>query len=431
MPSIFEEQAARNTLSGKPIPQGNVFEQAAKAQPSIKQQFKEELNSPEESPFEQGVGQAVRAGASAIGSIPRNLLDIKDIAGEFLYDSFAPSLGLTSSKDLPKSDKIFPTEQDIKQSFDKYTEGRYQPETEFDRRNQEFLGDFFGMLLPVKGKVPFLRSIAIAASGQTAQEAAKQAKVGEEGQDLVKQGTMLVASLVNPKAAQKFVDKSFDKFRQSIPAKTPINTEVLDNELGGFISNLEKGLGKTVADKAKVLVPAEALKKKAMSNFMELDDLIEAKIDVNRIMGEPETLKGAEKYLKGLAKIVDDSLEKIAHVNPESLKLYRDANSAFGSLRESEKIGRNVRKVIKRHPLKSAGAAFALDALMGIPLSTLAGGTATGYAALKGFELLQRMTTNKQFAGLYLNLIKEGAAQNQAGISKYLRKIDKEAKEEE
>ena len=61
-------------------------------------------------------------------------------------------------------------------------------------------------------------------------------------------------------------------------------------------------------------------------------------------MGEPETLKGAQKYLKNLAKIVDDGVEKIAHVDPEALKLYRNANSAYGALRQSEKTGKGKSK---------------------------------------------------------------------------------------
>ena len=220
--------------------------------------------SEEETSFEQGIGQAIRAGASAIGSIPRNLLDIQEIGGNFLYDVIGPQLGLSSSAELPKRSQPFPNEEEIKKSFDEYTSDKYAPKTEFDRRAQEFTGDVFSMLIPVKGKIPFFKAIgATHAAGQGGKEVAKLAKASEDTQDLVKQGTMLLTSLINPKAGEKFVANSFQKFKDKIPANTPINTQQLDSDLGGFITQLEKGLGKTVADKAKVLAPAEAFEKES------------------------------------------------------------------------------------------------------------------------------------------------------------------------
>ncbi len=398
-------------------------------QQSFSEDFKKDISSPEQIPFEQGLGQVARGALPALGSVPRNFYDIATIPGKFLFDLSAPYLGLPSSKELPEAGSFLPTSEDIEKKFDELTKDQFKPESEFEKRMQKGVGTAVSLMVPTKGNIPFVRAIGSTIAGEIAGETAKKFKLSDKKQEYVKDGATFLASIFNPKAAESYMNSLYDKFRKSISQSTPINTQNLNSELQKFRKSVEKGLGEAVSEKASVLKAVDALEKKSASNFMPLEDLIESKIDINRIMGEPETLKGAKKKLKELQQIANKGVDQIGKTNPESLKLYRTADNVFQGIEESKKFSRLLANVIKKQPVHSLGAAGALYYTLGGPVALKY--AAQGYAALKGFEFLHRISTNKNLSAMYFNMIKEGALQNQESFAKHLRRLDEAAEKDD
>ena len=197
------------------------------------------------------IGEAIRKGPSSIES-----------------DEFTPG--------------TVPTSGELKELSEGLTKGYTAPKNELERFSDEVISDITSLALPVKGKIPFLKSIGLALGANAAKEGAKAFGGSETTQSAVKLGSLFLGGLGTGKKAKTYVQDLYEKSKQSIPKNTMFETGSLLNNLKKTETELTKGIPTPTKD--IVLKSLKDIENKAAGGAMPFEDLVQAHHDINEVI---------------------------------------------------------------------------------------------------------------------------------------------------
>jgi hypothetical protein len=256
----------------------------------------------------------------------------------------------------------------------------------------------------------FRKALGVAALGTGAKEGSKILGLGETSQEAAKVGTMLVASMFNPKGVKQLYDNFYHEADRLVPPGTMVSARPLEAKLNNLKNKLKQGI--LAPSEEAVLTNLEKVAKKIKNGQVDLKEMMATNRSLNEVIGDPKLLKRGKTLFNELKKAVNDAIK--LHRDPEFVKNWRGANEAFGGLHESQKMTRFVSKHLGPLPLKHAVLAGAGEAVAGYPeaaVPTIIAATA-GYVGMKGAELMHRIVSNPTLRKYYGDVLTHAAAEN-------------------
>jgi hypothetical protein len=381
------------------------------------------INEVEGFPGLREIGRhAARTGsriAETIGGIPG---DVQNLIQSGVFAGLEKLVGHEASPEVREQAKRFsevaPSSSELKKFSEESTEGFTSPQNQAEKSADEFTELAASLLGPMK----FRKVLGVSLGSQLAKEGVKLLGVGEGGQEATKFGTMFLLSMFNPRGAMKYSQSQFDKANQ-LAKGASINATQMNSNLSSLKTDLLKGV--TTSEKNTVLKPIEELLEKTKNGKIAVQELTAAKRDINKLMGEPETLEGAKKLLKVVGREVDDAIKPFEKINPAFKEAYRPANEIFSAVMQGNKIQNAIKRNLSG---KSVLGTIAGEAVLGHPeliVPTL--GTVVGAVGLaKGVDFFMRLATSPQLQKFYAKAMAAAAAEDISALRHYSQKIDEE-----
>ncbi len=320
-----------------------------------------------------------------------------------------------------------PSSREIREPIGKLTKGFTEPQTEKEELSDEIFSDIASLAIPVKGKIPFARSIGTALAANLAKQGAKELGGREGTQALTKMGTMFLAGLLGRGNVKDFAKNLYEKRDSFLPPGAEIESSRLVKALEQTKKNLEKGV--STPNKTAVIKPIDEILQKSRNGMIKIEDLTAAQRDLNELIKDPALLRGAKKIFEPVKNDIKKTIEAYGKSNPEFLKYHNDANEAFGTIAQSQKVSKKINQWIKPKDFLYGTPAVALFEHYhpGAVLPKLAM-TAAGYGGLKTGELLYRIGKSPVLQRHYLGVIKETLKDNAPGTIRHLEQINVELK---
>lgn len=341
-------------------------------------------------------------------------------------EAFNIAKAITSPSRLPTSDEI-------REQTKKIGEGYLEPKSEGEELSDQLVSDFSSLAIPVKGKIPFLRSLGIALGSNLAEKGAEALGAGEEGKTATKIGSAFLLSAFKPNGAKKYADNLYADAKKLVPDGATVPANNLIKESIALKKQLKTG--GSASYKTPALTKVEELQKKIKNGRIPVNELTEFKIDINKarsgLYGDLTLDKSgraiAKRNLDAAAKIVDNGLKEYGHANPAWEKAYRPANEVYGAIEQSKKVGNSIQRIIKQYP-HSSGAILAAELFLAPKTIPIAVG---GLGALKAGELVARIAKSKTLQKYYTEVVNAALKDDSALMIKYLNKLDAGLKKEE
>lgn len=375
---------------------------------------------------------ASRATESILG-LPADVLKTAQLGAKGLEkgaSKIREKIGLSplESKEKPAG---FPGSSELREISQKIFGEIVTPLSKKESFIDEVISDAAALAIPVKGRVPFIRSIGTSLVGNIGQEGAKQLGFGEKGQVAAKIGAFFLSGLAGKGNVKKYWKEQYKLAKESIPEGTQTSTRILDKNLRNFEQNvLQKG-GPTPAKK-KIKEFYEELKKKSLSGEMDVDELVQFKHDLNQNRASlydkelsSTDRRVAKKYYDEIAQAIESQIEQYGKKDPSFLKHWESAQEAYSGFYQSKKVGNWIARHI---PFGKLGKTSLL-LLEGLFRPSTLPYTAGAYSAFKSGELLTRMFKNKTLRKYYANLMKDSINENKSGFLRNLKSMEKEMEE--
>ena len=396
-------------------------------------EFGEIISSNDDFQPQPGIKQEIRrhtlrSGSRALESLAGLPGDILSIPKKLASSAFSKLTGVPEEKVEAFTKGIGPPgSQELKKLTSSIFGKTVKPQSQKEELSDEIVSDAASLLLPIKGKIPFLRALGTAAFANLSGEGAKQLGLGEGGKSAAKLGSFFLSGLVGKGTVKKFWNQKYAEAEKAIPKEAKLDAFKLERSLDKLEDTLKLGL-ETPSQKA-VLKPLNELRGKISGGRLGVEEAVAAKRSLNEIREQlfdevkgRAARRGAKTKLNDISKYLDESLEKYGQKNPEFYVPYKEANEAFSGFQQSKKVGDYIKRAIPYAKLGQIGT-LAFEALF---RPSLLPATLGGYGALKTGELLARMFKNPTLRKYYFGLLKSAASENKAAVLKNIRGIDKE-----
>ncbi len=198
------------------------------------------------------------------------------------------------------------------------------------------------------------------------------------------------------------------------------------------LNTLERTLNKGISTSTKnaVLKPIEELKSKIKDGKIAAEDLIEARFNVNELMGDPELLKKGKNAFPLLTSAINKSIKKSPDLSKDIKNNLIAADEAYGAFQQSRKASNFIKKNLPDKPLKSILLGAALEAFA-YPDAIIPTGAAAlaSVGAVKAYELMKRINANPTMRKYYLEMVKSASNENKTSLLKFIHKLDNELEE--
>lgn len=398
---------------------------------------------PEEPPtkFEEAKRHVARTGsriAETLAGLPGDIIQAPAKLTKYGIEKFTgkqhPELdeALKSARSMMLGGSL-PTSSELREKAKELSEGYLEPKTKNEELSDSIISDFASLAIPVKGKIPFLRSLGIALGSNLASEGAELLGAGEGAKIATKLGTTFLMTAFNPKGASKFGDTLYSEAKEMIPKGASINAQNLSKEIGMLETQLAKG--GSAPYKSGAQTKLKEIRGKIKNGRIPVEELTEFKIDLNKarsgLYADQSLDKGgkalAKRNLDSASKVVDNALKEYGHANPEWAKKYRAANEVYGTIAQSKKAGNAIARVVKANP-HSSGALLAGE-LFFAPKTLPAAAGAIG--AWKAGELMVRISKSSTLRKYYMGVVEGALKEDSALILKNLNKLDAGLKKEQ
>ena len=320
-----------------------------------------------------------------------------------------------------------PTSESLRDLSTKIFGEKVTPHNEKEKLIDDIVSDAAVLAIPIKGKIPFARSIGTAIAGNVSEKVAKELGIGEKGQAAAKIGTFFLAGLSGKGGVKKYWKQQYKLADEAVPKRALMDSNKIDRQLDVLSRKLRKGGVETPSQKF-VEKPIKDLQKLTRGGEMRVEDAVEAKKKINELRSSlfdevkgRSGQKGARTRLNDIAAFLDEGLAKYGKENPTFMEHYKNANEAYAGFHQSKKVGNWISSAIPGG--KKGKASLLLAEVLFKPASLKA--TLPGFAAFKGGELLTRMFKNPTLRKFYGNLMKDAIDENKAGFLRNLTQLQK------
>lgn len=379
------------------------------------------------------LGRSASRIGESLGGLPADILKTAQLGAKGLEKGanvIRERIGLPPRESSLKESPPIGSE-DLKGFSQKLFGSAVIPQSKNEKLADDILSDAAVLAIPVKGRIPFLRSIGGALAGNLAKEGAEQLGAGEKGQTMAKLGGFFLAALTGKGNVKKFWNEQYKLADEAIPKGAKLNASDLNNKLNKLDRVLSKGGIETSSQKF-VQKPVNELKKIIHNDKLRVDDAVAAKKKINEIRSvlfDEVKGKSAQKYartkINDISSYLDDALESYGKKNPTFYQHYKAGNEAFGGYQQSRRVGRWISRHI---PLGRLGktSLLLLEALFKPATLPI---TAGAYTGLKSAELVTRMLKNPTLRKYYTNVMKSAVEENRAGFLREIKNLDKAVNE--
>ncbi len=436
----FEQRLQENQSEMDP------FEARLKGRKSFSQKFWDGLMdltfSPEETAFEQGLGQSIRGIATQLGGLPGDLSSLATGASQWLNETIpTPEIAKKEPNFVQNMGKkvleSLPTSESLQKKYDQLTDSQYEPKSDREALLQEIGGDAATFLLGAGTWTQALKALGVAAGSNLAKEGMKELGFNEGTQNATKIGTMFTLSMFNPRGARNYVRGLYRDAEAVLPRQASVSSVGLETRLNRLETDLSRGI-RTVESKRPVLQGIEEVRRNINQGRVEIRNLTEAKRNLNEArtakIYDPE-FRGTRKVRRELrsnysrlSRALDDSIYDYGTQNPEFTRLYRDAQRGWAGLEQSTRASNFFSRNLKRMKFQSSLAS--LIPTYFFPGQTIALG-ATGFAGLKSYEFMHRIMLNPILRRHYMNAAIAATRESAPAMIKSLKKLDEAALKEE
>jgi len=408
-----------------------------KASPNSRPEFEEfgELITDFSSPsFISEVGRhTLRTGsriAESVLGLPSDVLQAGQLGArqlEKMAGKLREKIGLSPLKSGIKKPGL-PGSDDLRELSTRIFGEKVLPQSETESFIDNIVADAAVLAIPIKGKIPFLRSLGTALAGNLASKGAEKAGIGEKGQAAAKMGAFFLSGLSGKGTVKKYWNEQYKLAEESIPSKARMDAKKLERDLDILAFNLKKG-GIETPSQRFVEKPLKELKKIIHNGKIGVEDAVKAKQKINELRsGLFDEVKGrpGQKYartkINDISHFLDESLDKYGKNNPKFYKHYKSANEAYGGYQQSKRVGDWISRAIPGGKM-GKGSLILLEAIF---KPTSLKKTLPAVAAFTGGELLTRMFKNPTLRRFYGNLMKDAINENKTGFLKNLKYIERE-----
>lgn len=361
--------------------------------------------------------------AETIGGIPG---DIQDLIQSGV---FAGLEKITGHKVTPEGREKAaeyieraPTASELKKTSEKLTKGYTSAQNETEKNIDEYASTVASLLGPMK----FRKALGIAALGIGVKKGTEILGLGEGTQEASKLGTMLIASMVNPKGVKQLYGNYYNQALKNAPEGTLVSAKPLESKLNSLRKKLSQGI-EAPSEKA-VLDDLEKVASKIKDGKIDVREMMSTNRSINERMGDPSLLIRGKNLYPELKKAVNDSIK--LYKNPEFIKNWKSANEAFGGVHESQKLSRYIERHLGNKPIKHAIFASIAETAAGYPeaiLPTL-GASIAAFGGVKGIELTKRILANPTLRKYYGEVLMNASKENSIAMIKSSEKLEKELK---
>lgn len=417
-----------------PLPEGFELESAASSLPPLPPGFElEKAITPSQKFLKESGRHLARSTSRIIESLvglPGDVMRSAQAASTFVGkgpEKIREKIGLKPlNKEIAKPS--IPGSQELKEMSTKIFGDIVVPESETESFIDDIVSDASVLAIPVKGKIPFIRSIGSAIAGNVASKGAEKLGAKEGGQTAAKLGAFFLSGLAGRGNVKKFWNQQYSLAEKAIPEGAKLDAFKLDRQLDKLSHELRKG-GIETPSQRFVEKPLKELQKIIYDGELRVEDAVAAKKKINELRSglfEEVKGKGGQKYartkINEIANFLDESLEKYGKQNPDFFKHYKAANEAYGGFQESKRVGNWINSKLPFGKLGKHGAII-LEAIFK-PASLKVALPALG--VLKGGEIVTRMFKNPTLKRFYGNLMKDAVNENKFGVLKNLKSMEKE-----
>lgn len=440
--SGYSDEELMDYLSKKDINFKNKFEEALNSGYSPKEVFnhaiegyqKEAESRPRKRHAEEYKAKVASIpGIKEITATAKGL--VQDVAGtpgtiESLLRSFSKSkIGEKISTDFFEKhpNQIFPLPEDVKKFIEKKA-----PWTKPDT----ILRDFFEGVAPtfanlLSSGMGWMKSLGVALAGQTAKSATKALDLPESTQLKTKIGVETVMSLIDLKGALKYISSIEKAAQDSIPQGARISVQ---NTLNKF-SKLEQQLAKGAAtpQKSEILDIIKSFKKQATAGTMEVSNLREFERSVNQLRSNRKLFElpgekrvtGSTRLLNSLQNDIKEATNEYGKINPMWLKTARQADEAYASFHQSQRLSRWIQKHASKTVVPLAAELF----MHPVAALKTGGASVAALGALKGGELIYRISKSSELRKYYIKTLINAAKGNSVEMNKNLIHLQRKLEE--
>jgi hypothetical protein len=408
--------------------------------PSMDQQRTENLLSllkdPTKLELTRRAGQLAARGLEAIVSTPRGV-------GEFLQKAVpkktlikgAEKIGLgkgaralldATEKYAPY--KLFPTHEQTRQFTKDLFGETFEPKSEWEAKAGETFGEFSSLVFPFLGAVKPLRAFLLSTGANAMKQIGEWLGLSEKKSNLMKLGTYVFGSFVQPKAAENFYQKNYKAASESLPENATVSSTRLISRLDSLEKEMMKG-GISSADRP-ALQQIKNIRETVEGAQVPIDGLtaVKRKINIERgaiykaLEGNKPGIRTAHRNMERVSNTVDASLKEYAKHNPRWGKFYREANNAFSATENSKIAAKFLKTNVGKFTIKHAGLAALLGhlgAFKGIAI-----GVATGAPAYIATRTLNRIMRSKPLRNEFLRLYQESLRGNLPAVARSVKMLD-------
>jgi len=383
-------------------------------------------------PFKEELGRHAARTASriveSVGGLPGDVGRLLQTGAEALGTQAAKvreKIGLKPLKER-KAPPGIPGSKELRDLSVKLFGKKVLPISKKESFIDDIVSDAAVLAIPVKGKIPFMRSIGTALTGNLGVKGAEALGFEEKGKGIAKLGAFFLSGMLGRGNVKKYWNQQYRLAEKAIPKNIKVNTFKLERKL----DNVSREIGKGISTPSKTFVktPLNDIRKKIKTGRVNVDELVQFKKDINELRGKlykdltgKQSIKYAQGKINDLSALIDSEISAYGKQNPTFLQHYKNANQAYAGFAQSKRVG----NWINRH-LKGFGkpAILILEGLF----PKLLPASAITFVGLKSGELLTRVMRNPTLRRFYANLMKDAVKENIGGFVKNLRAMEKEIK---
>lgn len=321
---------------------------------------KEESHSFFKSPFPKSdtnvVQDVLRTGArvgETLGGIPGNVLSTGLGVGSYLSSGKIPTYEKIQEK-LPLS---LPTTSQLRQTTKKFTGEYLEPKNEEQRFVDDIVSDIASFSVPILGKAPTLKTAGkLALGGNVVKQIAKFAGFDEGVQEASKIGFSFLSGIPGTRnKIEAGMKTSYDRARAVVGNKNVAPTKFYDD----IVKILDSTQGVKTAAREFIqdkITPLAAAINRVSTPISKIWD---EKIQLNGLLRDPRTPKGAIPAIKRLVGSANELLYSLGKDHPEFVANFTVAEDINRGLNKASEINRffqrngNLLDLLKNTNLKN------------------------------------------------------------------------------
>jgi hypothetical protein len=415
-------------------------DQSSESQPSAPttsyKRLPDESESLSEAALRHGARSASRV-AETVAGAPGDIVNAPTAAVKYITEKIAGKIPESLKNAIEIVNTVspikLPTSGELKEKAETLSHGYLQAKGKGEELSDAIISDFASLALPAKGKIPFVKSAAIAVGSNLAGKGVELLGGGENAQTATKIASTIILSAINPKGAEKYAGKLYKDAEGLLPANATVNAKNLLAKLDNLSADLHKG--GTAPYKAPIIKKVEEIVDKVKSGSIKVDELAEFKRDLNQSRGALYLEQNLDRNGRRMAKrnfdkasnIVNETLNEYGQTNQPWSEKFRSADQAYGAIAQSKKVSSVIGKYVKQHPKESIGL-LAAEAFLAPGTLPYAIGA---YGGLKAGELIARISKSPILREYYQGVLEAAIKDDTAALGKYLNKLDAGLKKEQ